>query len=245
MTAPIARPGPAASARTRSAAHPEARTRPDMIQGVIFDMDGVLIEAKDWHYEALNRALRLFGFSISRYDHLTTFDGLPTSKKLEMLSLESDLPRELHGFINEMKQEYTMELVHAQCSPRFVHEFALSHLKALGYRLAVASNSIRPTVETMMRKARLDTYFDRLVSASDVRRPKPDPDMYVTTSRLLGLEPAQCLVVEDNEKGVQAARAAGAHVLQVRTVHEVTFDRIMEEIRVLDAGTPEILREAA
>ena len=49
-----------------------------MIRGVVFDMDGVLIEAKDWHYEALNRALGLFGFGISRYEHLTTYDGLPT-----------------------------------------------------------------------------------------------------------------------------------------------------------------------
>ena len=92
-----------------------------MIKAVIFDMDGVLIEAKDWHYEALNRALALFGFEISRYDHLTTYDGLPTSKKLEMLSLEGGLPRELHAFINEMKQAYTMEIVHAKCNPPFFH----------------------------------------------------------------------------------------------------------------------------
>ena len=58
------------------------------IKAIIFDMDGVLIEAKDWHYEALNQALKLFGFTISRYDHLVTFDGLPTRKKLEMLSME-------------------------------------------------------------------------------------------------------------------------------------------------------------
>jgi beta-phosphoglucomutase-like phosphatase (HAD superfamily) len=57
-----------------------------MIKATIFDMDGVLIEAKDWHYEALNRALNLFGFEISRYQHLTTYNGLPTRKKLEMLS---------------------------------------------------------------------------------------------------------------------------------------------------------------
>ena len=64
-----------------------------MIKAIIFDMDGVLIEAKDWHYEALNKALSLFGYEISRYDHLVTYDGLPTSKKLEMLSMERGLPR--------------------------------------------------------------------------------------------------------------------------------------------------------
>src|SRR5262245_9574463 len=74
--------------------------RQHMIKAIVFDMDGVLIEAKDWHYEALNRALRLFGMEISRYEHLTTFDGLPTKKKLQMLSAQSNLPVELHDFIN-------------------------------------------------------------------------------------------------------------------------------------------------
>src|ERR1700738_2790496 len=111
-----------------------------MIQAVIFDMDGVLIEAKDWHFEALNRALRLFGFEISRYDHLTTFDGLPTRRKLQILSTVHELPAELHDLINDMKQRYTMEIVNARCKPRFAHEYALSQLHALGYRLAVASN---------------------------------------------------------------------------------------------------------
>ena len=56
------------------------------IKAVLFDMDGVLIDAKDWHYEALNKALGLFGMEINRYDHLNTFDGLPTKVKLQMLS---------------------------------------------------------------------------------------------------------------------------------------------------------------
>ena len=57
-----------------------------MIRAVIFDMDGVLIDAKEWHYNALNQSLSLFGYSISLEDHLTTYDGLPTKKKLEMLT---------------------------------------------------------------------------------------------------------------------------------------------------------------
>ena len=53
------------------------------IKAVLFDMDGVLIDARDWHYEALNKALAIFGMEINRYDHLVTYDGLPTKKKLE------------------------------------------------------------------------------------------------------------------------------------------------------------------
>src|SRR5579872_3321725 len=118
-----------------------------MIQAVIFDMDGVLVDAQDWHYEALNRALKLFGYEISRYNHLTTYNGLPTKKKLEMLSIECGLPKELHEFINEMKQVYTMEVIYAKCKPYFAHQYALLKLKSMQYKLALASNSIRSTVE--------------------------------------------------------------------------------------------------
>lgn len=207
-----------------------------MIKAIVFDMDGVLIEAKDWHYEALNRALRLFGHEISRYDHLTTYDGLPTSKKLEMLSIETGLPRTLHAFINEMKQKYTMEIVHAQCKPTFIHEFALSRLKAQGYKLAVASNSVRNTVEVMMSKAALSQYLDLQLSNEDVSHPKPHPEIYLKAMKQMNVEPFECLVVEDNDNGIKAARAARAHLLEVKEVTDVTLNNILERIREIEHG---------
>jgi HAD superfamily hydrolase (TIGR01509 family) len=205
-----------------------------MIKTIIFDMDGVLIEAKDWHYEALNRALNLFGYEISRYEHLITYDGLPTRKKLEMLSLERGLPRDLHEFLNEMKQLYTMEIIHAKCKPRFGHEYALSHLKARGYRLGVASNSIRNTIEVMMKKAHLDIYFDIMLSNEDVTKGKPDPEIYDKAIKHTGFPPQQVLILEDNENGIKAAKAAGAHVLVVRNVDEVNIDNILKHIDQID-----------
>ncbi len=201
-----------------------------MIKAVIFDMDGVLIEAKDWHYEALNRALKLFGFEISRYEHLTTYDGLPTSKKLQMLSLERGLPLGLHSFINQMKQSYTMEIVHSKCKPSFAHEYALSVLKAKGYKLAVASNSIRNTIDVMMEKASLMKYLDEIVSAEDVKNAKPAPDIYHFTMKKIGCKPEECLIVEDNENGIKAAIASGAYVLQVREIEEVNLVNILNKI---------------
>lgn len=205
-----------------------------MIKAIIFDMDGVLIDAKEWHYEALNRALSLFGLSISRYDHLTTYDGLPTKNKLEMLSLERGLPRELHSFINTMKQSYTMEIVHSRCKPRFVQEYALSTLKARGYKLAVASNSIRDTVEVMMEKAGLDVYLDAMLSTADVSRPKPDPEIYLKSITMLNLSASECLVVEDHKNGIKAAIAAGVHVLPVRRVEDVNLANILLRIREVE-----------
>jgi len=207
-----------------------------MIKAIIFDMDGVLIDAKEWHYEALNRALSLFGLSISRYDHLTTYDGLPTKKKLEMLSIERELPRELHPFINAMKQSYTMEIVHSKCKPRFAQEYALSTLKARGYKLAVASNSIRDTVEVMMEKARLDVYLDAMLSTADVSRPKPDPEIYIKAIARLNLPVTECLVVEDNRSGIRAAIDAGAHVLVVKRVEDVNLVNILSRIREIEMG---------
>jgi beta-phosphoglucomutase len=150
-----------------------------MIKAVIFDMDGVLIEAKDWHYEALNKALNLFGYNISRFEHLTSYDGLPTKTKLERLSIEKGFPKDLHKFINELKQDYTMEMVHSLCKPKFNHEYALSHLKADGYKLAVASNSIRNTIDVMMEKSCLKKYLDSFLSNEDVKNPKPSPEIYL------------------------------------------------------------------
>lgn len=201
------------------------------IRAVIFDMDGVLIEAKDWHYEALNRALALFGFNITRVDHLTTYDGLPTKKKLEMLSIEQGLPKGLHGFINELKQLYTTELIHLRCKPMFVHEYALSQLKGMGYKLAVASNSVRATVELMMEKSCLLPYLDWMVSNQDVARAKPAPDMYLAAAEKLGFKPAECLVVEDNPNGIAAAQTAGCPVLVVRGVEDVNLSNIVRAIK--------------
>ena len=144
----------------------------------IFDMDGVLIEAKDRHYESLNKSVGLFGLNISRYDHLVTFDGLPTRKKLEMLSVERGLPSELHEFINDLKQRYTQEIVQQKCKPLFIHERALSHLHSLGYKMAVCSNSVRESVEVMMQKSSLSKYLDLMVSNEDVSQGKPSPEMY-------------------------------------------------------------------
>lgn len=207
----------------------------DKIKAVIFDMDGVLIEAKDWHYEALNQALGLFGLEITRHEHLTTYDGLPTKDKLIMLSRDKGLSPALHDFINEMKQQYTMDMVYKFCKPMFHHEFALSHLKQEGYKLAVASNSIKNSISVMMDKARLAEYLEFFISNQDVSKGKPDPEMYNLAISKLGLIPNECVIVEDNENGIRAAKASGAHVLEVATVYDVNYQNIKQFISTVES----------
>ncbi|MEH0860076.1 HAD family hydrolase [Halobacteriovorax sp. DPLXC-1] len=207
-----------------------------MIKAVIFDMDGVLIDAKEWHYEALNKALNLFGQNISRYDHLVTYDGLPTKKKLEMLSLENNLPKGLHQLINDIKQINTLEMAFTMCKPRFIHQRALSKLKEDGYKLGVCSNSIRQTVDIMMEKSDLQRFLDNSYSNQDVSKGKPDPEMYIKMINFFGLDPKECLIVEDNENGIKAAKASGAHLLKVETVDDVYYENIKNRINQINEG---------
>lgn len=204
------------------------------IKAIIFDMDGVLIDAKEWHYEALNRALGLFGYEISRYDHLVTYDGLPTSKKLEMLSMEKGMPRKLHHFINDLKQQYTVDKIFTDCHPIFIHEYALSTLKAEGYKIAVASNSIHNTIELMMQKSNLMPYLDFFLSNQDVKKSKPDPEIYNTAIQRFSLQPNECMIVEDNHNGIQAAKSAGAHVMEVISVYDVNYENIKRHIALAE-----------
>lgn len=200
------------------------------IKAVIFDMDGVLVDAKEWHYEALNQALAHFGHTIEKHEHLKIFDGLPTRKKLQILSTDWGFPLGLHELVNSLKQLYTIDIANLRCKPTFQHEYALSRLKATGYRIAVCSNSVRNSVETMMKRTCLDPYLEFIISNEDVTHAKPDPEMYTKAIGQLSLRPEQCVIVEDNENGIRAAKASGAHVMIVNTVDDVNFSRIFDFI---------------
>jgi beta-phosphoglucomutase-like phosphatase (HAD superfamily) len=207
-----------------------------MIKAILFDMDGVLIDAKEWHYQALNRALELFGYTIEREAHLTTYDGLPTSRKLAILAQTHGLPKKLMPFINRLKQNYTLEKIYSSCRPLFIHRYALGHLHREGYRLAVCSNAVRQSVHAMMQQAALDEYLCLQLSNEDVVNPKPDPEIYLTAMKRLELSPQECLIVEDNENGIRAAKASGAHVMCVSEVSDVTYEHIKQAIRKAETG---------
>ena len=215
------------------------------ISCVLFDLDGVLVDATEWHYDALNRALKLFGFDITRYEHLSDYNGLPTRRKLEMLSVEKGLPPALHSMLNRLKQVYTRDEILTRCRPVFEKEYMLSRLKAEGYRLAVCSNSIRESLQMMIHQSGLDEYFDFLVSNEDVKKPKPDPEIYQAAIARLGVAPGEVLIVEDAPHGVEAARRSGAHLCQVSGFPDVEYFRIRAAIDRADEGLARASQVAA
>ena len=196
------------------------------IEPVVFDMDGVLVDARDWHYEAINRALALFGAALTEAEHTARFDGRPTREKLRVLVEERRLPRGLADLVAELKQAYTLDAIHARCRPEFRTQLLVSRLKRRGLAVGVASNSIRQTVELMMAKCGLLGMLDLVLSNEDVARPKPDPEIYRIAAGKLRVAPGRMLVIEDHPVGVEAATSAGCPVLHVRNVREVNIENV-------------------
>lgn len=203
------------------------------IKAILFDMDGVLIDAREWHYEALNLALAPFGYQIAHESHLATFDGLSTRQKLEILSTSYGLPEKLHEFLNKLKQQHTQELIASRCKPTFQHRYLLSRLKEEGYLLAMCSNSVRESVDAMSKNARIIDFFEFTLSNEDVSKAKPDPEIYNLAMDKLNVNPQECIIVEDNENGIAAARQSGAHVLEVSSPWDVNYQRVMQFIQSL------------
>lgn len=199
-------------------------------------MDGVLVDAKDWHYRALNKALKDYGHEISTEDHISLYDGLPTREKLKIMSERISLDLSLHEEIFKLKQDYTKEEIKKNCEPSPQHISAVSKLKIDGYHIALASNSTRESIKLLMQKSNLLDFFEFYLSNEDVSKAKPDPEIYNVAIKKLGLNPSECLILEDNENGIQAAIASGAHLLKIKNFQDVTYENIIQKIKNIEAS---------
>lgn len=201
-------------------------------KAVIFDMDGVLIDARDWHYRALNRGLQIFGAEITYEDHLNRFNGLPTRVKLSMLVEEGQIPELAKDYIEAVKQTWTIREAANSCFPKIEHLILFGILKSAGLKLGVATNSIRETSTAMLGYAGLLSQLDVLVTNEDVLKPKPSPDIYSLAAKRLGVEPSECLVIEDHEYGIAAAESAGCQTIKVFGPDEVDADLVLNRLGV-------------
>lgn len=194
-----------------------------MIKSIIFDMDGVLVDATDWHYEALNKALKLFGYEIGRDDHLSVYNGLPTNEKLKKLSESHGLPMGLHEIIKSLKRIYTDEKVMQLCWPSHDKQLMLSHLKNKGYKLACCSNAQKYSVINMLKMAQIDHFFHHIIGNDEGFKPKPAPDIYLAAFKRLKILPEEAVIIEDAPHGIEAAKASGAKVIAVRGYEDVNL----------------------
>lgn len=200
------------------------------IKLILFDLDGVLIRAKDIHYKALNLALG-DKFAISLEDHHGRFDGLPTRKKLNTLSKEKGLSLSEHDIIWKKKQEITLELFLTELNfDKRLNSVIQSLKEDYGLLIGCCSNSIRRTIYTALSKTGIIQYFDLILSADDVYQPKPHPEIYWKAMSILNCLPEETLIIEDNPHGLLSAFRSNANVLRVTDPNDVTTEKIMNAI---------------
>lgn len=194
---------------------------------LIFDLDGVLCDCKELHYEAFNKALIYVGEEpISKEDHLSTYDGLNTKAKLALLTKGKPFPEDLYTAIFEQKQIETHKLI-KEFTPDERIKDVLHNLRQYGFTLCVASNSIRETVKMILLKKGLIEYFDFYLSNEDVTHPKPHPEIYMQAMIKAGVSPKQTLIIEDSHIGRKGAEESGAFVCPVKDSSEVTYEHIL------------------
>lgn len=198
-----------------------------MIKLILFDLDGVLIDAKDIHYRTLNLALG--EYAITNEEHLNIYDGHKTRQKLNMLTKNKGLPLSKHDHIYEVKQNLTIaEICNLKPTPHIVQLFKFLHEE--GYQIGVCSNSIRRTVLTALAKSELIEYCSVIISNEDVKNSKPHPEMYWKAMSLMGVTPEETVIIEDSPPGILAATRSKAKCIRVTSPYEVNIDNIIPQI---------------
>jgi HAD superfamily hydrolase (TIGR01509 family) len=202
-----------------------------MIKLIIFDLDGVLVDARELHYEALNAALREIdpAYIIERAEHLSTYDGLSTSKKLNMLTENKDLPVHLHDKVWRSKQDKTCEIIDGFGEDNRMRSI-LRRLKKEGYAVACATNSIRQTAKLQLIRRGFFEYIDFFYSNQDVKNSKPNTEMYLRCMISAAANPNETIIIEDSHIGRRAALNSGAHLCAVKDPDDVTYKKINDLI---------------
>lgn len=198
---------------------------------IIFDLDGVIYDSKKFHFEALNKALKEVSsdYEISYQDHINIYDGLPTFKKLEILTSSKNLDKSLHKIIWKKKQLYTEALL-SEIKPNQDLKANLEKLKDENYYLAVASNSIKSTVSRVLENINIKNLFDLVVSNEDVLNAKPHPEMYWKCMSQLKILPRDTFIIEDSPVGRLGAKMSGANYLFVNSsldLNDAFFENIL------------------
>lgn len=205
---------------------------------IIFDLDGTLIDSRELHYDALNDALEKVGskYIINREEHLSTYDGLNTTSKLKLLSERKGLPTDMHDFVWREKQNSTFKLI-----KRFNKDYTFIgmfiKIKERGFKIAVASNSIRETIKLALLSTGLLEYVDYVVSNEDVKRTKPFPEMYWQCMTALNVLPKNTIIIEDSHIGRQGALDSGGLLLPVEDANDArnSWERIAEMMDKIDS----------
>ena len=202
-----------------------------MIKLIIFDLDGVLVDSKKLHFDALDKALSLIGeeYQISYQEHLTSYDGLSTNKKLKMLCETKDFPRDEINNTWKAKQKITLKTIDNFTVDKRIQNI-FKQLKSEGFTIACATNSIRETAKLQLIRKGFMEYIDFLFSNQDVNNPKPNAEIYMRCMIKAGVSPDETVIIEDSHIGRQGALRSGGVLCAVENPEDLSYNKIKKTI---------------
>ena len=207
---------------------------------IVFDLDGVLVDSKTIHFDALNTALKKVDLSyvITEEEQQNIYEGLPTKEKLNLLNKNKGLPKDKFDYIWKVKQEITSTMFLNIPQDKDLIKL-LTIIKNNNIHIAVASNSIKKTLLECLAGLGIIEMIDYVISNEDVKRPKPHPEMYWKAMSYFGVIADETVIFEDSLVGKLAARDSKANLIEVKNRRDLTEDKINKAISILqsDKGT--------
>lgn len=207
------------------------------IKAVIFDLDGVLTDTAEYHYQSWKKLAQEEGISFTREDN-EQLRGVTRRQSLEILLKGKTLPEDKMEELMVKKNEYYQELINNITMEDLIPgvEELLNQLQEEGYKLAVASAS--RNARTVIENLEIGKKFQLIADGYSVKNNKPAPDLFLYAAEELEVEPEECIVIEDAESGIEAALAAGMHTVGIGPEERVgqadfRYDKI-KDIKLAD-----------
>ncbi|HUB93484.1 MAG TPA: HAD family phosphatase [Verrucomicrobiae bacterium] len=189
-----------------------------MIKAVIFDMNGVIIDDEQFHREAWRRYCKRHGFRLTEDDFKHHVFGTTEKDTFQFLYGRSLSDAEVESFSNERVDE-VIELVKSRATVPPGLKDLIEDITSAGMKLGIATSARRRYFNFVMDQLKLREYFSAVLTAQDVHKGKPDPEIYVGCAKRLQVDPRECVVIEDTISGIKSGQAADMKVIAITTTH--------------------------
>lgn len=189
-----------------------------MIKAIIFDMDDVIVNSAHMHFDAYERSLKHFGLPSCKLpeDLKTSIYGMRIKEIMELLVDHFKMDVDVIE-LTKWRNKYFLEIVKEGMKPMPGLEVLVKNIEDWGLKRALATSGVREYVNEILNQFGLTNFFGHIVTGDDVKNPKPAPDVFLKAAEGIGIEPSNCAVIEDADKGIQAAKAAGMLAIGLQT----------------------------
>jgi beta-phosphoglucomutase len=202
-------------------------------RAVLWDLDGTIVDSAEYHWQSWRDTLALEGFALSRNNFEASFGQRNDTILCQILG--DNLSAEEIGRISSAKEDLYRKLVLTRGLNLLpgVRRW-LTYLRDGAWLQCVASSAPRQNIETVLSGLNITHFFNAIVSADEIEHGKPDPEIFLRAAHKLGVDPQQCIVIEDSPVGIEGARQAGMRSIGVLTTHyQLNADIVVPSLTLL------------